>query len=434
MLPAPRVIAIDDEREHLDGLTNGLNRCGAACLPYHFTGEPEDVLPCPHVRVIFADLHLVGSFSSNHAQDFSMIGGLLEKSIKPTGPYAIVLWTMYPVQSDALHNFLKNRLRDVKKPFAVLPLDKKDHLNADGQVKDIDALIKAINSIMAEQPQIGALLNWEERILGAAADSVSSLLKLADPKQEGQDLHEDVGRILAHLAKAAVGKDHVKRDRFRAVNEALLPILADRIATMRTRKGDDTVWRLALDQEGSGGKLSEDEAAGLNRLLHIAPSTSVDSGTERGAVIALPDEFTDDTFNGTFGLSQKDAAKKQFCRKQIAQGDDPLQWVLVQTQAACDYAQTQPGPLPFHLGLCMKAESAHPGSGPAALWRSPRFDEDSAVRVLHVNARFMLSIPRDTAQQKEVLFRLREQVLNDLIYKFHSYGARPGIISIRGGS
>ena len=33
MLPAPRIIAIDDEPEHLEGLTRGLNRYGAACLP-----------------------------------------------------------------------------------------------------------------------------------------------------------------------------------------------------------------------------------------------------------------------------------------------------------------------------------------------------------------------------------------------------------------
>ena len=126
MLPAPRVVAIDDELEHLEGLTRGLNRHGTACLPIHFTGEPASIPPCRHVRVIFADLHLGGGPPGDHTQDFSTIGGLLEDTIKPSGPYLIVLWTMYPEQADGLHAFLKKRLQDVPKPFAVQPLDKND--------------------------------------------------------------------------------------------------------------------------------------------------------------------------------------------------------------------------------------------------------------------------------------------------------------------
>ena len=38
MLAAPKVIAIDDEREHLEGLVNGLNQYGFSCLQVHFTG------------------------------------------------------------------------------------------------------------------------------------------------------------------------------------------------------------------------------------------------------------------------------------------------------------------------------------------------------------------------------------------------------------
>ena len=41
-------------------------------------------------------------------------------------------------------------------------------------------------------------------------------------------------------------RDHVDEDRFRAVNEALLPILADRIASMRSREIDDQLWQAAI--------------------------------------------------------------------------------------------------------------------------------------------------------------------------------------------
>ena len=430
-LPAPRVIVIDDELEHLDSLTAGLNRYGAACLPIHFTGESADIPECPHVRVIFADLHLSRGAATDHTRDFSTIGGLIEGTIKPSGPYLIVLWTMYPEQASRLHNFLEERLQDVTKPFAVQALDKNDHLDADGSVKNTGKLLDSITAIVTGQPQLAALLDWEERVLGAGADTVSSILELAEAAPPDVSRNEKVGSLLASLAVEAVGEEHVEEDRFRAVNEALLPILADRIAFMRSREADNELWQAAFKESDIGRGLSLEEAAKLNLLLHIAvPPADTSKGDERGAVIALPKEFSGDAFESTFDLAQEMAAHKQFWRKEGAEkGRDQVRWVLVQTQAACDYAQAQPGPLPFHLGLCLPASEARRGMPPAALWRSPCFDLDGKPHFLHVNARFQMSLPSAEVAEAQPLFRLREQLLNDLVYRLHSHGARPGIIS-----
>ena len=434
MLPAPRVVAIDDEPEHLEGLAKGLNQYGTACLRIHYTGEMASIPPCPHIRVIFADLHLGpgGGSPEDHAQDFGTIGGLLEETLKPSGPYLIVLWTMYPDQADHLRAFLKDRLQDVPRPFAVQALNKKDHLDAQGAVKSPESLVKAIKRIVEERPQIGALLNWEERVLGAAADAVSSVMDLAESAVEDMKPGEEVGRLLASLAAAAVGEEHVGEDRFRAVNEGLLPILGDCIASMRSREDDSELWRIALGEIAAGRGLSLDEAARLNRLLHIAPPTPEGDGAERGSVIDLPGEFSGKAFAETFDLMPEEVAEKQFWRKQSQEDANRFWWVLVQTQAACDYAQAQPGPLPFHLGLCLPASEARTGTSPAALWRSPCFECEGQAHFLHVNARFQVSLPGGKAKQTPPLFRLREQLLNDLIYQIHGYGARPGIISFRG--
>ena len=429
-LPPPRVIAIDDEAQHLEGLTQGLNRYGAACLPVHFTGEAA-IAPCSHVRVIFADLHVSSGPPGDHAQDFAVIGGLIEDTIQPAGPYFIVLWTMYPDKASALHDFLEGRLENVAKPFTVQALNKNDHLDPQGNVKNPEALVEAIGQTIAEQAQIGALLNWEERVLDAAARTVASVTEMAQSAAEDAGPGQEVGRLLANLAVGTVGDEHVEDDRFRAVNDALLPILADRIASMRSREADNGLWQAALDGAEAGRGLTLDEAARLNRLLHIAPSNPDDNGGERGAVFALPKEFLGDGFVETFDLSPEEAATRQFRCRQPGNDNEPFSWVLTQTQAACDYAQSQSGPLPFHLGLCLPASRALKGSAPAALWRSPCFELDREVRVLHVNARFQVSLPRAKAEQAAPLFRLREQLLNDLIYQLHGYGARPGIISFR---
>ena len=428
-LPAPRVIAIDDEPKHLQGLAQGLNRYGAACLPVLFAGQAA-IAPCPHVRVIFADLHLSGGPPGDHAQDFATIGGLIEDTIQPSGPYFIVLWTRYPEQAVALRDFLVERLQDVAKPFTVEALNKNDHLDPQGEVRNPEVLVEAIEQVVAEQPQVGALLNWEERVLGATADTMSSMAGMAEKAGEGADFSEEVGRLLRNLAVASVGRDHVDEDRFRAVNEALLPILADRIASMRSREIDDQLWQAAIGEVQAGPGLTNVEVARLNRLLHIARPTEISTWTERGAVIPLPNRASGDKFRRHFGLEEDVAASRSFGCQDFDGNDARFRWVLVQSQAACDYAQVRPGPLPFHLGLCLPAENARRGRLPAALWTSPRF-EFNGETFLHVNASFQMPLPRTARNVDTPLFRLREPLLNDLIYQLHGYGARPGTISFR---
>ena len=428
-LPTPRVIAIDDESKHLQGLTQGLNRYGTACLPVLFAGQGA-IAPCPHARVIFADLHLSGGPPGNHAQDFATIGGLLEDTIQPTGPYFIVLWTRYPDQAVALRAFLAERLQDVAKPFTVVALDKNDHLDAQGDVRNPEKLVDAIKQVVAEQPQIGALLNWEERVLGATADTVSSMSSMAETAAEDADTNAEVGRLLRSLAVASAGRDHVDEDRFRAVNEALLPILADRIASMRSREADDQLWQAAIGDVQAGAGLSNVEIARLNRLLHIERSTEMITWTERGSVIPLPNRASGDKFRRHFGHEQDEAASRSFGCQNFDGNDARFRWVLVQSQAACDYAQVRPGPLPFHLGLCLPAENARKGRLPAALWTSPRF-EFHGETFLHVSASFQMPLPRTARNIDTPLFRLREPLLNDLIYQLHGYSARPGTISFR---
>lgn len=428
MFSSPRVIVIDDEASHLDGLVRSLNRSGVASLPIHFTEEME-FPSCPDVRVIFADLHLgPGGLSSDHKTDFSTINSLLENEIKPTGPYFILLWTQYPDQAPALRTFLDERLEGVNKPFDVVPLAKADHLDlTNGDVKDEEKLVAAIESVADGLPQIGALFDWERRVLRATGDTVSSLLELTSAEEADRWLAK-LKRILATLGIEAVGKKHVDRDRFRAVNEALLPILADRIADLRSDHGSNDTWERAFDTGDDARGLSANDAAKLNRLVHVADPGNA-GGAERGVVISLPERID---FRSVFDVEESDAASDQFRCKDFVPDDDRFRWVLVQCQAACDHAQSQPGPLPFHLGLDFPAASEDRKRKPsAAVWTSPPFEFGGTVRLLRVSARFPISLPSANVRNERPFYRLREQLLNDLIHHLHAHGGRPGLISFR---
>lgn len=431
MLPAPRIISIDDQPKHLAGLTKGLNRYGVACLPIHFTADTTNVPTCPHVRVIFADLHLSGGPPTDYAQDFSIIGGLIEDTIKPSGPYFIVLWTMYPEQANNLHDFLSQRLQGVTKPFAVEALDKSGHLDADGNLRSPATLVEAIQNAVSGQSSLRALLNWEDRTLHSVSATVSSVLKVAGSAPDSASGNEELGRVLASLAAASVGRGHVEEDRFRAVNEALLPILADRITVLRSRADEREIWETAFRESDTSRGLSLIEAARLNRLLHVAPSEDSGKWSERGAVIDLPKRFSGAKFKQRFGLEQEIAARKQFKARDFEDGSDRFRWVLVQAQAACDYAQMRLALVPLYLGLCLQASDVATAKPPASLWESPCFDLDGAKH-LHVNAGFQVSLPSTARLSEQPLFRLREQLLNELIYRLQSHTARPGIISLWG--
>ena len=142
-----RVIAIDDDPKHLDSLIGGLRGHDADLLRIHFTGEWPDVPACPHVRIIFSDLRLIGGAMSDPAEDFAVIGSLIEDVIKPADPYLILLWTRYPDHASALRTFL-DRLRNVAKPVAVLPLPKAEHLDDSGAIGNRTALVEEINTVV----------------------------------------------------------------------------------------------------------------------------------------------------------------------------------------------------------------------------------------------------------------------------------------------
>ena len=146
-----RVIAIGDDQSHLTALANGLGRKGVMCRPIHYKGDASVVPRCPDVRVILADSCLgAGARSSDGSTgfgaDFSTIGHLLEDRIRPAGPYCIVLWTTYANEAQALAVFLES-LRTVPKPVSVRALDKGVHLDAGGNLRDEDALMRELDAV-----------------------------------------------------------------------------------------------------------------------------------------------------------------------------------------------------------------------------------------------------------------------------------------------
>ena len=183
------IIVIDDDRDHLGGLIKELERFGIPCLSLHFTGAPPDIPACPHVRLIFADLHLIGGVASDHKRDFAVIGSIIEDTIKPSGPYLVVLWTRYPDQVSELKTFLQ-RLRDVTKPVDILSLSKIDHLDG-SDIRSEKALTSEIESLAGGWLNTGGLAGLQGALRPLNNDEVDEMIEEIYAARRG-----DMGRVV----------------------------------------------------------------------------------------------------------------------------------------------------------------------------------------------------------------------------------------------
>ncbi len=427
-MPGPaRIIAIDDELDHLRGLVSGLNRSGWACLQVKYPEEISGIEPCSHVRIVFSDLHLdAGSAMGDSTKNFGIVMSLLETTVKPVGPYLLVVWTSFPDYAAGLAAYLTTRIGDVPAPVAVVPLDKAGRMDEEGRLIDPAAFVSDLKKLVAEQPQFAALLNWEQNVLGAAAGTVSEIIALARPGKPGAPPPPNLTQVLAQLAKAAVGPQNVEMDRFRAVNKALLPILADRIGVLRGGEEDKAAWASAFADGDLKAGLAPPFAARLNRFLHVEHAPEAAGGSQRGTVVELPKSLGGDAFERRFGITRDGAeARRDFAIKKES-GVEKWSWRLVQIQAPCDEAQKNPGPLPFVLA----AEVVWDDRGQVidAAWGSPCFSTEAGEVRLVLNSRYQVDFSAAEAATFKPVYRLREQVMSEVSHRIHSHGARPGII------
>lgn len=429
--PPAKIVVIDDEPAHLQQLVDVLHRCSVSCLPLLYPDDISDFPTEPHVRIIFVDLNLTNSKIAHDQTNFHEIQSLIFETIKPLGPYFVALWTSHPGHADALKAHLANGRRCVSPPEEVVTLDKTEHIREGANPY---ALIRSIDEILQGVPHVAVLLAWEAHVMEAASQTVAEVGRLA--ALDDDDTRGPLGLpgLLGQLAVGAVGSVHVERNRFRAIAQALVPVLSDRVVSSSV----DEKWsadvrnlcQAAISDTDLQVKLPGNLAARLNTSSLLA-TKDVGSATDRGSVLDLLEVLGDDTFLARFGLGETETAQGEFgCKAELP--DSIVRWVLVQAQAACDHAQGRSGPLPFYLGLELPVDLVQRSRNPPdACWRGPEFWLHEGVRLLRVNARFGVFLTEDELSGKEPKYRLREPLLADLSYHIHKYGARPGMISFR---
>ena len=103
---------------------------------------------------------------------------------------------------------------------------------------------------------------------------------------------------------------------------------------------------------------------------------------------------------------------------------------LVRVGAVCDHAQGHTGPVPYLVGLEIPVDVKRNKVSDAE-WHSPIMvvsGNNNEPFKLHVNSRHLVTVTAAQTQGWEIQYRLREQLLMDLISHAAGYISRPGVV------
>lgn len=317
-------------------------------------------------------------------------------------------------------------------PAAVVPLSKNAHIDtSNGTVKDPAALREAIRERLEGNPAFAAIMEWEVGVLSASGRVMSDLAAMS----RGATLNARgvaLAQVLRRLANASVGAPNAARDVRSAVYGALAPLLSDHLANLSHGARDPFT---AAFNEGvlPPGPMPRADVARLNTKLHVAtPAGEQLAPTDWGAVSGLGRGFSWERCGlegGDYFVAQVLGTRNGAYGHTVDAKPKDVELVQIRLGAACDYAQKSDGPISFVLGALFPETTTdlkHPKNSPN--WMSPSLLVDGRRVRLVVNPRIQYTLSRRVAVRLTVRFRLREQLLMELVDHVGHHASRPGIL------
>ncbi|BEO26272.1 hypothetical protein V1234_02785 [Serratia marcescens] len=439
----PRFIVLDDTKEHLTAITDAFQKLGSPCLGVHFEASKTlDKNLFQGVRALFIDLHLLGGqASTDQRQNYGIICGILEENINPNGgPYILVLWTEYPDYCEKLKEYIE-RIESHAKPLAVISLSKIEFINTqDGMTNNPEKLRTSVRSAVYSNPQLAAMLEWEAGVLNAASATLCSLLNLIpNEDKNGNSYSDKIDILLSRLAQEAVGQNNIPNDHRAAVNNALSPILFDRIMNQKKTEGTDDLWSQAITKYNERLSCATQEEAGLiNKMLHFAdPEYENIRPTDWGAVVNWPFGNQPDDIEKILGMPLKSFICNELKMRSSAITDCKL--LLIRVGAVCDHAQNNSGRITYLIAVEVptSAERCLDRNGNEikvsdSIWKSPVYKPNGSdvISNIYVHIRFPITTTKDECDGWSAIYRVREQLLMNLLSTSSNYMSRPGILQL----
>ncbi|MBJ8501665.1 MULTISPECIES: hypothetical protein [Acinetobacter] len=436
MLTPPRFVVLDDKKEHLEPIVETFKLIGSSCIGVQYNEEDASHLHQDYykgVRGLFIDLNLSGNSSLGSSTHYAEITRILETVIScDNGPFIMILWTDNPQECDQLIEYIETRLDPNKKyckPLLIKSLSKTMYIDANSSIKESnrETFKEEIKSFFSSVPQIAALFDWESRVLEAVNQTLIELLNLVpNDKRTFNDYPAEIDKVLSCITSSTLGDGHVNKDRQQAFNISTAPILTDKI--LNNKNFNQGIWENAITKVNTpDSKITDPKAVGkYNKMLHLAVTGHEKMSPLDWGAVLRPIYWCNEMTCDLFGLTIEQIKTDVFGIK--PEKSSSYEPIFIRLGAVCDYAQQKEGLIPYYLGYKISRTDFVKRKNEFE-WHSPLFFTDAETEPFYlvINLKYLLTLHSQKTSIFEVKYRIREQLLNQLILRASNHASRPGI-------
>jgi len=462
MIPSySKVVAIDDNEDHLHKIVWGLGKAGFCAIPFLFEdgrleGAPKN--PLTGVRVVFSDIHMVGGGQNVEKVHADNIIRCL-RAIVGSGPYVLIFWSQFPGDAQQIQTRICERMkeRELPAPIGFAAIDKNAVMRiGEGLENDEFDANRLRELIVAELQQFRTLavaLSWEDRAARAAARTTNRLFDLV---RRSVNVPEDWENLLAHLAYEAVGPA-AKEDLTSALDAALLPLLEDQLTLIGKDEppAREDIQRL---MDLVGGEARPERPSGVavpllnaSYLIEELPTPTTANSWGRGIVTELGNSFINSgEFVQAFGCNDAILIRQEFATRDLESEERrAVKLQVVELGPECDHVQSKIATHRYLLALLVPSEligafTGQPANGKKQTTR--RLRNDSVIDVgeiafegtseqswhLLVSCRCFMSRAAKIPVNGRPRFRLRRLTIEELAHRYITHARRPGVMRFTG--
>ncbi|MBC3216694.1 hypothetical protein [Serratia fonticola] len=456
MIHTPNIILIDDEEPQLNIIQQAFFSAGIPCLPILYNCDfVENKSGIDHVelgmfnpRIVVTDLNLRNGSLNEPKELAKPIVDLLKK-INIDGPFILIFWSRIADEVNQVMDLVQERFYDeTPLPIYYTSIDKTQYLGGDNK----ENLKGKVKSIIGESDIFNALLDWESRISQAARETTNSLYKITKPtelqQRKYQDLHtEKLQEVLVSIGNASLGVKNAKREPEIALDLGLAPVLHDHLSTISIGKNSG-IWKKAVPKIGTKIDLNDSLKTKLNSFYHIEQVIKDYPKSCRGAFLELSKDILDDgdkqnKLEARLGQDIEGIITDEFLSQIVK--PDKMEMIrastilgFIEVSAECDQAQQKTKLHRYILAaltpivhgdyvLYGKSKTSHQG-----IYKLPDVCINGVDYILQATFKYQIgSMPDENKWFGDVKFRLRDQVMSELVFNCAHYISRPGIICFK---
>lgn len=447
------VLVFDDVLEELWQVSHALSICGFPVKPHLIRSGSLDVAPAntySGVRLIFTDLHILGSGATKPEMYVGALINVIQDSILPSD-YVIVFWSAYEHEAATAWDLLTARIDPTRRPLGYFALPKSlaaEVMEEEGDDRKAgqERLRKEVVAGLKKFPQIEAILIWEAAAAKAVAQTSNDLFGVL--KKGGLIVDgPNVRALMARMAQEALGYPYAEISATRGLTQALLPILQDRMERAAVNELRQISDFLSI-QDSVPIALPDTALIPLLNDFFIHAESDVDSALDRGAVSRLTRAYLEDPngFQAEAGSADQGDWRLSLCREfannwkskegtkdgaAIINSLVPANVFAVELSAVCDHAQGKRRSQRFLIALFVPRAERKIFSAKAndSLYQTPDITLNGVTGYLVISCRLFLTRRFGAAVQCEAVTRLRRDVIDELSHHYSTHMRRPGKIA-----